>query len=628
MPGVFYVWMVLAVLAFATSFAAAAVSWSCPSEAFQVQSGLFVRHSRPGRRSSAFSMNMTPRPTHHQQGTAASSSDSWATSPSCAAETTYVGDRKVVHIATQQARSWLGEGEYWEDETTTISDIISQQAGVSIDRAIQLVRFGAVYIGEVVHNNFNRPRKGVRGKQHKKQQQYHQPADGPGGAREEPSVAAAVKIAAKAAEQAPFQGTSFEHMRLRRLDGTEALNFPPAGSYLRVHCDPRTFPVVDSTEWSERIVAVTEDYVIADKPAGVPSVPTIDNAIENALYQTGVAIANLGGDPASTSAPSPAPGDVIRLLPPLPTTPLHAVSRLDVCTSGLIVFARNKASATTLNQIFRDREVTKRYLALLTPGPAVKVGSATHCCRSKAFDGQRRPRVYADFDEELLTGGKWGGAWQEARCTVLLCAPVTKSATAAAAVAHDRAETEATARDLDATAAGAAAKLETELAAGMDKWASEAAAITEEAVPFGQGIEDGADPDLDSGGMASSVDGVDSEGASTPASSAVLTPEGTAEAKEDDQVYPAHLCAMQLETGRTHQLRLQLAAMGAAVVGDTRYRGVVGRVHRGLTVDDRTDRFGQEPEAIYLQAARLQFEWRGTQVSYSADRPPWAVQDT
>ncbi|CAN0510952.1 unnamed protein product, partial [Scytosiphon promiscuus] len=44
--------------------------------------------------------------------------------------------------------------------------------------------------------------------------------------------------------------------------------------------------------------------------------------------------------------------------------------------------------------------------------------------------------------------------------------------------------------------------------------------------------------------------------------------------------------------------------MGAAVVGDTRYRGIVGRVHQGLAQDDRTDIFGKEPEMIALQAAR------------------------
>lgn len=95
-------------------------------------------------------------------------------------------------------------------------------------------------------------------------------------------------------------------------------------------------------------------------------------------------------------------------------------------------------------------------------------------------------------------------------------------------------------------------------------------------------------------------------------------------AREEGDHVP-HLCAMELETGRTHQLRLQLAAMGSAIVGDTRYRGVVGRVHRGLSVDDDTSRFGQEPEAIALQAARIEFEWQGRTVVFSTDRPSWAL---
>lgn len=319
--------------------------------------------------------------------------------------------------------------------------------------------------------------------------------------------------------------------------------------------------------------------------------PTIDNAVQNCVFQASLAVAGL---PAGS-----------RSLPP----PLHAVSRLDVCTSGIVVFARHKEAAKRLNELFRDRKVRKRYLALLTPGPPVPLGPLVHCCRSKAFDGSRRPRIYADFDEELLAGDKWGGAWQDARSTVLLCAPATGAA-AAAAVAADRAEMEAEARALEESPAGVAARLEAELAAGL-------------------GLGSGSSPEemeQASRGVSSGVDGKEGH----EEKSRMLDAEGAAAApgaggEVDDQV--PHLCAMELETGRTHQLRLQLAATGAAIVGEKRYRGVVGQVHRGLREDDDTSKFGQEPEEIALQAARIEFEWNGSTVVYSAGRPSWALSD-
>lgn len=546
------------------------------------------------------------RPRHDKPSTA--TARAWSAST---AETVYVSERRVVHIATNN-HDWLqGEGEVGEE---TIGDIISREAGVSVDHAIELVRFGAVYIGEQVPRGWKQKGKRDAGA-----------FDGRGNERARATPGAAPgsqaqrrKIAAKAADQAPFQGTSFEHVRLRRLDGSEASRFLPVGSYLRVHCDPRTFPIAQATDWGDRVVDVTDDYVVIDKPAGVPTVPTIDNAVENALYQAGLAVAVSTSTSASTAA-----GNANHVPPPQP--PLHAVSRLDVCTSGLVIFARNKPAAAQLNQIFRERRVNKRYLALLTPGPAVNVGPASHCCRSKVFDGSRRPRIYADYDPELLVegGGKWGGGWQEALCTVLLCKPA-RGSEAAAAVARDLAEAEVAAKATAAEAAAeatkekAAATLEASLIASLETAAIETRGEAR-SVAEGTPTEEGhaLDEATDHAGGATTR----SSGSTANASA------GTAAAASGDDRHPPHLCAVELETGRTHQLRLQLAAMGAGIVGDTRYRGVVGRVHRGLPADDRVDAFGQEPESISLQAARLEFEWRDRRVVYSAKRASWALED-
>ena len=494
----------------------------------------------------------------------------------CAAETTFQGEHRVVHIATPAPPPpWLqdeeGEGSD-DDQQATVAQLVSYFGSVSLSRAAELVKFGSVYIGEVVDTSWKHPPS--------KEKQT--------------TVAAARKKAAKSADQAPFRGTSFEHMKLRRVHPWEAGTLPSHGSYLRVHCDPRVFPISEATDWRARIVHANDDYVVLDKPAGVPTVPTIDNGVQNCVFQASLAVAGL--PPGSCS------------LPP----PLHAVSRLDVCTSGIVVFARHREAAKRLNELFRERKVRKRYLALLAPGGGapVPLGPAAHCCRSKAFDGSRRPRIYADYDEELLSGDKWGGAWQDARSTVLLCAPATGAA-AAAAVAADRAEMEAEARALEESPAGVAARLEAELAAGLGLGSGSSPEEMEQASRGADlGLEAWAGADADE-----KEEEKEHDGAAVPG----------ADGGEDS--HAPHLCAMELETGRTHQLRLQLAAMGAAIVGEKRYRGVVGRVHRGLPEDDDTSKFGEEPEEIALQAARIEFEWEGSTVVYSAARPSWARQD-
>ena len=517
-----------------------------------------------------------------------------------AAETTYVNDRRIVHISTRyaQLRSEQQQRSGSSELPPTISDIIARQAAVSVRRAAELVRFGAVYIGEETVNGGGKTRTPGKGKTKRH----------PGGEGEEPvsvvkgtaiSEAQRRKINSKSAGEPPFVGTSFAHMRLRRLDGSEALSPPPPNAYLRVHCDPRTFPAARATDWRERLVAVTEDYLVVDKPPGVPSVPTIDNAVENALHQAGLALAFASIFDRSNSG---GVGGTDNDSPPS----LHAVSRLDVCTSGLIIFARNAPSAATLNRLFRERGISKRYLALLAPGPAVRLGLTTHCCRSRAFDGRSRPRLYANYDTELLEGGKWGGAWIEARSTILLCAPVTGRAVVEA-VEGDRAEAEAATEISGARVV--AASLEAELAVGLEAArarSGDGAAAGGVPAPYGRNAL----------GMTDSGVALDAEGAMMTA------------AREQQRYHPPHLCVMELGTGRTHQLRLQLAAMGAAIIGDTRYRGVVGRVHRGVPADDRMDIFGPEPDSIALQAARLEFEWEGERIVYSAKRPPWASENS
>lgn len=167
------------------------------------------------------------------------------------AETTLVRGRKVVHIAVGGRRPTAGE--------CTICDLISQHADINFDRALELVKFGAVYIGEDArppsstsgHRELRRGRGGG---------EYKRVGRNPLTENQQRKLAAK-----KASGQLPFEGTDLDHINLRRLGHSEGMNRPPAGSYLRVHCDPRKFLVAEEVTWSDRIVAMTNDYVVVDK---------------------------------------------------------------------------------------------------------------------------------------------------------------------------------------------------------------------------------------------------------------------------------------------------------------------------------------------------------------------------
>lgn len=96
------------------------------------------------------------------------------------------------------------------------------------------------------------------------------------------------------------------------------------------------------------LVAVEEDYVVADKPAGVPTEPTRTRAVGALVVELKRALAARGED-ASFFA---------------------AAHRLDADTSGLVVIARSKPAAAALGEQFRQGTVRRRYLALVDGAPA------------------------------------------------------------------------------------------------------------------------------------------------------------------------------------------------------------------------------------------------------------------
>ncbi|KAM1005118.1 hypothetical protein ACFX2I_005213 [Malus domestica] len=129
--------------------------------------------------------------------------------------------------------------------------------------------------------------------------------------------------------------------------------FVETGTYLRVHVHPKRFPRCYEIDWKSRIVAVTDDFVVLDKPAGTTVGGTTDNIEEScATFATRA----LGL-----------------------TTPLMTTHQIDNCTEGCVVLARTKEYCSVFHGKIREKKVKKHYLALAAA--PVPIGTITHYMR-------------------------------------------------------------------------------------------------------------------------------------------------------------------------------------------------------------------------------------------------------
>jgi 23S rRNA pseudouridine1911/1915/1917 synthase len=126
----------------------------------------------------------------------------------------------------------------------------------------------------------------------------------------------------------------------------------PAGEWLEVTLPPP--PSLSRTTAPEpvpglAIVAEDEDIVVVDKPAGVAAHPTpgwTGPTVLDGLRATGHTIASSGAAERQ-----------------------GIVHRLDAGTSGLMVVAKSEPAYSALKRAFREREVDKRYHALVQGHP-------------------------------------------------------------------------------------------------------------------------------------------------------------------------------------------------------------------------------------------------------------------
>ncbi len=106
--------------------------------------------------------------------------------------------------------------------------------------------------------------------------------------------------------------------------------------YLRVHTTPRRYPVTKHS-FEDLIVENHPEFIVINKPSGIPVHPTVDNVKENLITHLS---AHLGQD-------------------------LYVTHRLDVVTEGLIVFAKTKSFQTLFNKLLVESQVRKVYRCLV-----------------------------------------------------------------------------------------------------------------------------------------------------------------------------------------------------------------------------------------------------------------------
>jgi len=111
-----------------------------------------------------------------------------------------------------------------------------------------------------------------------------------------------------------------------------------AGDYFRIHREPRRYDLPSFTATS-RIIEENADFVVLNKPAGLPVHATIDNLHDNIIEW-------LKSDSHFSE------------------TPLFVTHRLDAVTEGLLVIAKTESFLQGFNKLLIRRQVEKIYEAL------------------------------------------------------------------------------------------------------------------------------------------------------------------------------------------------------------------------------------------------------------------------
>ncbi len=125
----------------------------------------------------------------------------------------------------------------------------------------------------------------------------------------------------------------FGSVYVNQLRQLESQTWIKPNALLRIHSEPRRYtPALNETH----IFAETEDYIVINKPAHLPTHATVDNMVENAFSQL------------KKMRPS-----------------IYVLNRLDLETNGLLVFAKTKSFHREFQDILKNHQLLKLYRTIV-----------------------------------------------------------------------------------------------------------------------------------------------------------------------------------------------------------------------------------------------------------------------
>lgn len=135
---------------------------------------------------------------------------------------------------------------------------------------------------------------------------------------------------------------------------------------VRFHLMPRRF---DTTlfRFDRDVIFQNQDFLIVNKPALLPVHPTLDNLSEN----------------------------IVSLLQTQMQQEMYTVHRLDLETTGLMVFAKNETARTYFQNLFSAREIKKMYRAVVGKGE-IPLGFKQHWMEKNPRSPKRISSVAQD----------------------------------------------------------------------------------------------------------------------------------------------------------------------------------------------------------------------------------------
>jgi 23S rRNA-/tRNA-specific pseudouridylate synthase len=379
-----------------------------------------------------------------------------------------------------------------------------------------------------------------------------------------------------------------------------------AGDYLRIHHTPRRFQQVHQKNWTKptsnttaatmnstttsdhAIVAVGDGYVVLNKPPLVPVHATVDNAVENVIYQ--LQHHNpIQRDPYATTIMSGGAA-ILEEENQEESEPYFApVQRLDINTSGLLIVATHAGFARYMAQQLRSKTsswkdmtgTTRENDDTLEPFPLVeKTYRCLVClgdsCDESVDEAWRRLSEWAKDNRDASMHPQYDSNIGDENDRInphyhqkLVRHYLKVSEKAPKQFVEDIPEID---NDDD----------------DNNQWLECLLQITNVSAPINLADDRGKDVNRT---MASQL-------WPSPASSTI--PPGTKAVAE---------VQIRLLTGRTHQIRGQLSALGFPIVGDEQYGGAVSCSGVTSTSTDENKEAEQTsaPQLLALQCSRLGF---------------------